>query len=201
MKAILRVFAVVVLGPGLLAIPGQCAAADPGAGEETSVCRGMSVLGGFSKANLDGQEHYEHCPVILRFTLDPRPVTRKVGLELSENWDFNIEPYFSQVFSPGNDFQVGCLLFARWSHSVFTPMLRFYLEAGAGPMHMSTPTLEQSTYFNFLDQVGMGAIYHVAEDTNVELGYRFWHISNGSLDSPNRGIEGNTVHFGLTRRF
>jgi len=175
----------------------RCAAAEEGQ-VRTGVLRRITVASGFSSANLKDQEQYEVLPTLVRFSLDPRGAARKVGLELSENWDFNCEPYFGQVISPGNDQELGCLFFVRWSRPLFTPSVRLYLEVGSGPMHMTTATEEQSTFFNFLDQVGVGLSCRLGSDWALEVGYRGWHISNAGIEHPNRGFEGNTVLCGLS---
>lgn len=66
---------------------------------------------------------------------------------------------------------------------------------------MSLETREQETQFNFIDQAGAGLVFSLKASLDLELGYRFWHISNAGIRHPNSGINGHAVHVGTTVRF
>lgn len=150
----------------------------------------ISLLTGFSKANLELQDAYELVPVVLR-----------LGWELPRGWRFNLEPYVGHVLSPSHRQEFGCSLFLRWSRPVCTPSLRVFVEAGSGPMALLVDTHEQSTDFNFISQAGAGCAYEFRPGWRVEAGYRRWHVSNAGLDHPNSGVDGNAFLVGLTRAF
>ena len=88
-----------------------------------------------------------------------------------------------------------------------TPVFRFeqknpsgmapYLEGAIG-FHLITPTFLNSdrkfaTAFQFGDHVGLGVRF--GEHHQFDLGYRYQHLSNGSIKAPNQGINFSQVHF------
>ena len=89
-----------------------------------------------------------------------------------------------------------------------TPVFRFqqknpsgfapYAEAAIG-FHLITPTFinadrKFSTAFQFGDHVGLGVRF--GDRQQFDLGYRFQHLSNGSIKKPNQGINFNQIRFG-----
>jgi len=99
----------------------------------------------------------------------------------------------------------------RFTDIGFTPVFRFeqqalsavapYLEAGIGA-HFISPEFNNadrrfSTVFQFGDHLGIGARF--GERHQFDLGYRFQHLSNGSIKQPNPGI--NFSQLNLIYRF
>ncbi len=89
-----------------------------------------------------------------------------------------------------------------------TPVFRFqqknpsgfapYAEAAIG-FHLITPTFinadrKFSTAFQFGDHIGLGVRF--GDRQQFDLGYRFQHLSNGSIKKPNQGINFNQIRFG-----
>lgn len=82
----------------------------------------------------------------------------------------------------------------------FTPVFRLqqktpsglapYLEAGIGVHLLSDTHINEhrrfSTAFQFGDHIGAGLRF--GDKQEFDLGYRFQHLSNGSIKSPNPGI-------------
>jgi hypothetical protein len=78
------------------------------------------------------------------------------------------------------------------------PMFRFtrplggavaYGEVGVGAYVVSTSTINDrnlGTNFQFGDQLGLGAMWGARQQWGV--GYKYWHLSNNSLQLPNNGI-------------
>ena len=88
-----------------------------------------------------------------------------------------------------------------------TPVFRFqqknpsgfspYAEAAIG-FHLISPDFiyanrKFGSAFQFGDHVGFGV--RMGEHRQFDLGYRFQHLSNGSIKKPNQGINLNQVHF------
>ena len=84
----------------------------------------------------------------------------------------------------------------------FTPVFRFqrntltgpYAEAGIGAHLLSRTQIGDkrlSTKFQFGDHLGFG--YRFGERGAWDLGYRFQHLSNASIKSPNDGINFHQV--------
>ncbi len=88
-----------------------------------------------------------------------------------------------------------------------TPVLRFqqknpsafapYIEGAVG-FHLISPTFIYAnrhfgSAFQFGDHVGFGVRF--GEHQQFDLGYRYQHLSNGSIKQPNQGINLNQIHF------
>ena len=88
-----------------------------------------------------------------------------------------------------------------------TPVFRFqqknpsgvapYVEAAIG-FHLISPTFiydnrKFGSAFQFGDHVGFGV--RMGDRQQFDLGYRYQHLSNGSIKKPNQGINLNQVHF------
>ena len=72
-----------------------------------------------------------------------------------------------------------------------------YGEAAIG-FHLISPTFiyanrKFGSSFQFGDHVGFGV--RLGERHQFDLGYRFQHLSNGSIKKPNQGINLNQIHF------
>lgn len=50
-------------------------------------------------------------------------------------------------------------------------------------------------------EAGVGLSYFVGESVALTVGYRFQHISNGGIESPNRGINSDTGVAGVSLFF
>ncbi len=76
-----------------------------------------------------------------------------------------------------------------------------FLFAGAGVTwgEWSDSTRELATAFEFVVQVGGGLEYFYEHGTALNFNYRFWHLSNSNIKSPNIGI--NAHIFSLGYRF
>ena len=68
--------------------------------------------------------------------------------------------------------------------------LRPFLEGGGGPLwtNFDGRIPEQGSDFNFLVWGGAGASYDLTKLWALNVGVRFSHISNGGIESPNRGL-------------
>lgn len=72
-----------------------------------------------------------------------------------------------------------------------------YLEAGLLGLHLISPTYlyahrQFSTGFQFGNIVGFGI--RLGGRRQLEIGYRFQHVSNGNIKMPNNGIDFNILH-------
>lgn len=57
---------------------------------------------------------------------------------------------------------------------------------------------EISTAFEFILQTGAGVEYFFANGTAVNFNYRFWHLSNSNVKTPNVGINAHVFSFGYS---
>ena len=57
---------------------------------------------------------------------------------------------------------------------------------------------ELATAFEFILQAGGGIEYFFANGTAMNLNYRFWHMSNSNIKSPNIGINAHVLSLGYS---
>jgi lipid A 3-O-deacylase len=87
-----------------------------------------------------------------------------------------------------------------------TPVFRYqgraknahpYVEAAVGAHLLSRTHIDNArdfgSSFQFGDHIGLGAVF--GEGDRYDLGYRFQHLSNGSLQEPNDGIIFHQLRF------
>lgn len=76
-----------------------------------------------------------------------------------------------------------------------------YVEFSAGIAATSLNIREIESDFAFVVEAGVGLSYFVGESVALTVGYRFQHISNGGIESPNRGINSDTGVAGVSLFF
>lgn len=72
-----------------------------------------------------------------------------------------------------------------------------YVEGGFGGLWTDLTRVSIGGRFEFSNQIGVGARFQLGEGYELTLGYRFRHISNAGLRSPNHGINTSFLIFGL----
>jgi len=93
----------------------------------------------------------------------------------------------------------------------FTPVLRYnvatgnrwmpFVDVGAGVSLTDIGLPDLCTTFEFNVQGGAGCSYFLKDNLALTLQYRFVHISNADIDSPNVGVNINVIYIGLSRYF
>ena len=58
--------------------------------------------------------------------------------------------------------------------------------------------VEISTAFQFILQTGGGIEYFFDNGTAINFNYRFWHLSNSNIKSPNVGINAHVFSLGYS---
>jgi hypothetical protein len=102
------------------------------------------------------------------------------------------EPQINPVFQPKSDIEFGVGLGLKYMYPA-TDNLYPYIQGTVGPHYISVQTDDQASGFTFADTIGAGLYYFVTKTTAVNAGYRFRHMSNAGIKSPNGGIN---THFG-----
>ena len=98
-----------------------------------------------------------------------------------------VEPHAGFVCSPEKNAEFGINFLVKYGY-FFSPTILGFIEGGPGLIYMTQHTREQATCFNFTSQVGVGIQCHLGKEWAIGGGYRFRHLSNASIKSPNRGI-------------
>ena len=109
-----------------------------------------------------------------------------------------VEAVLLRTRQPAESYNVGAMPRLRY---VFgnRAVVRPYLEGGGGGIWGDLAgTPEQGTNSNFILMAGAGLSVSVSPHTVVSVGYRFYHISNADLASPNGGLNYNYPFIGLS---
>lgn len=98
------------------------------------------------------------------------------------------EPQVNPVFDPRTDVEFGVGLGLKYMYPV-TDRISPYIMGSVGPHYISVQTEKQASGFIFADTIGAGIYYFLDKKSAVNIGYRFRHVSNADLKSPNGGID------------
>jgi lipid A 3-O-deacylase len=92
-----------------------------------------------------------------------------------------------------------------------TPLLRYniatgnrwmpFVDAGAGVSLTDIGRPDLSTVFEFNLQAGAGCDYFLKQNLALTLQYRYIHLSNARIATPNCGVNTGILYLGLTRFF
>ncbi len=164
---------------------------------------------GFARGDLARTEDdYEIVPFILRFGYNLnvkglgftdllKPAFDKFGIKPKGYTEFIFEPFVNSVVGPDSNIEAGFGIFLKYSYPLFE-RLHPYGIAGGGAVYMSQETHEQSTQYNFIPQVGAGISYFINDKCTFNVEYRYRHLSNADIKTPNRGINVNMILTGIS---
>jgi lipid A 3-O-deacylase len=113
---------------------------------------------------------------------------------------FFMETQFNPAYNPDNNFEFGISPGFQYRFP-FTEKLSGYLLAAVGPHYISLVTKNQANGFIFSDAVGGGFYYFLSENSAINIGYRWRHLSNAGINMPNDGINTNFITFGYAAFF
>ncbi len=184
----------------LLAMPSQGRAFDA----EQQFARGTTVfslqVGGGVENNVERHESIyisdvafvNVLPRLTYLPLDPMgPGPLRGALEVGlEGW-YQVYVHPDLVTAQGLK---GALRYNFLSLGRFVPYLE--VTAGAGGTNLKVEEIRST--FTFVLEAGAGASYFVAPNLAVSAGYRFQHLSNGHIETPNRGINSDTGVVGVS---
>ena len=119
-----------------------------------------------------------------------------------EKFQFYMEPQFNHVQLLGkngikNEFEFGLNLGVKYLFPL-TKHLDLFMNIGTGLHAFSATTASQAAGFLFSDNMGMGLYHHLNNKWAVLFTYRIRHLSNADTRQPNKGINTDNFHFGLS---
>ena len=173
------------------------ASAEPGSTADTlhKWFRSFGFTTGYGVAPLDKKdEDYEVVPLLFQFSLDINPLAQKLHIKSKiTDLELLIEPFANFIKRPSANAEIGCSFPLRYSVKL-APWIAPYVEVGLGFIYITQHVHEQGSQFNFTTQLGIGTQFPLSDHYAFTVGYRFRHISNAGLTSPNRGVD---FHFGV----
>ena len=149
-----------------------------------------SIITGFGTSDISEGDYQ---PVLLIWHLNIDLKSFFTVLEKHRgSLSFYLEPQINPVVNPESDIECGIGLGFKYMYP-FADKFSIYIMGGIGPHYISVVTRDQANRFIFSDTAGAGLYYFITEDSAINLGYRFRHMSNAGFEYPNAGIE---THFG-----
>ncbi|NTU92392.1 MAG: acyloxyacyl hydrolase [Chlorobiaceae bacterium] len=144
-------------------------------------------------------ESLEVVPAYVRVGFDINPL---FGMqESASTLQLAFEPFVNTIIEPDEGVEAGLNVFIRYLHPL-TSSVKLVAEMGSGPVYLSIDTREQGDAgLNFLNQFGLGAQVALGERSALTMGYRFRHLSNASISSPNRGINSDAIMISYSIRY
>lgn len=163
--------------------------------------RELALAGGYSLShnelvgNVGTLEGYHLIPHVGYFLTD----------EAGAGWlrgslELVTEPTLLVIEGRGTTTLAGVAVLGRWMFAG-TARVRPYLEAGGGVLGGSLRLRRTSCDVAFALQVGTGALLFLSERTAITAGYRFQHLSNGSVCGGNPGLDSSAFVLGVSRFF
>lgn len=167
------------------------------------ILQGVEFLTGFAVASLDSKPDYHVIPFFVDFDFDLKPLARRAGINPWGFLQFQLEPFLSLVARPDTNIETGGSFFIKLGllPESMDSKLKPYAKVGWGVAYMTQHTHEQSTQYNFLSHVGAGVHYSLTRNTALTVEYRFRHLSNASIKSPNSGIDAHFALAGISYQF
>lgn len=182
----------------LLCWAGWAAGADPA--EEFR--RGSKIFslqaGGGAQNNVEGHGRLSDISFV---TLVPRvsvlPLDPLGEGALRGALETGLEPWLQYYLEPATATAEGLKVALRYHFLGASPVFP-YVEVTGGMGGTSLNVSEIRSNFTFVLEAGAGLGVFVAEGVALTAGYRFQHISNGNIESPNRGFNSDTGILGVS---
>jgi hypothetical protein len=112
--------------------------------------------------------------------------------DLTAHWEFDGGVWYSTKLHPKNDKGYFIGITPVFNYTWRSAGIQPYLEVGAGVKYLDSIIVEElykSTQFQFGDIFGLGI-----GDDHFQVGWRYLHISNANIETPNPGNNFQTVH-------
>ncbi len=195
------VVAVVAIVTAVWLAPAGAAAFDPdGSFAQDTVIFSLQAGGG-TQSNVEGHGRTSDIS-FLNFTsrLSWLPFGPVGSGGLHGAFEPGLEGWFQYYLDPREATAEGLKAVGRY-HFLSLGRVVPYAEVAAGVGASSLKVREIRATLNFVLEAGVGLSYFVTDDFALTAGYRFQHISNGSVERPNRGFNSDTGTLGVSYFF
>jgi hypothetical protein len=108
-----------------------------------------------------------------------------------------IEPQIDPSGTPRLNIEFGVGLGVKYSYPV-TDTMSAYILGSVGPHYITLNTEDQAQGFLFADTVGVGFNVFLSRGTAIDIQYRYRHLSNAGIRSPNHGVGSNIGLIGFS---
>jgi hypothetical protein len=97
------------------------------------------------------------------------------------------------ISQPGPDAAMAGPQFVFRHHLINTRETSFFLDLTAGFVQATERVPSEGTYFNFIEQFGMGITHGLNGNSHLLLGVRYYHLSNAGIEGQDRNPSNNGV--------
>jgi lipid A 3-O-deacylase len=108
-----------------------------------------------------------------------------------------LEPQFNPVLSPSSNYEYGLGIGIQYAYPV-TEIISPYILGVTGPQYISAESPIQAGGLNFASAAGAGLYLRLTRDVALNLGYRYRHVSNANIKTPNGGINSQIGLVGIS---
>lgn len=102
-----------------------------------------------------------------------------------------LEPQVNPAFSPHREIEGGLAIGFKYAYQLSNHLFP-YLMGTFGPHYITFRSEDQENGFLFSSTLEAGLAFKLPRDNQLQIGYRFRHLSNGGLKVPNGGLN---THF------
>lgn len=203
MGAMINVKRIFILYLLVVLFTGTCWAQEAEKAEEVKerTLQGIEFLTGFGVARIREKGSYHVTPFLIDLDFNLKPLTKKIGINPSSLIQGVIEPFVSYVSAPDNNVEIGNNFLLKIGFVPETWKLQPYFKGGLGIVYITQHTREQGTQFNFNEYAGIGAHYYFKKNLALTAEFRWRHLSNAGMRSPNSGINTNYGTCGISYLF
>lgn len=113
------------------------------------------------------------------------------------NIEVLLEVFGAYQYHPSHAYAVGVAPLLRYNFCVGHRLVPFF-DFGAGGTATDIRDGDLSTTYEFNLQTGVGVHYFIRDDLAFTSQFRFLHLSNAGIDSPNLGVNTANILVGLT---
>ncbi len=169
--------------------------------EKQKFLEGIEFFTGFGWGKLRRKKDYHITPFMVDLDFNLKSLTQKLNFNPSQLLQFQLEPFISFVSQPHANVEIGTSFLLKIGLLPQTSKFQPFILAGPGIVYITQHTREQSTQFNFTEQVGIGMHYFFRKNIAFTLEGRYRHLSNSGIKYPNTGINTQFVIAGISYQF
>lgn len=158
----------------------------------------LGFQSGYVWGELKHKDNLEIIPFSARLGFD---INELVGMKGPNMLQLGVEPFVNTILAPENGIEAGLQIGLRYIASL-NEFVSVFGEISSGPTYFGIDTFEQGDYrFNFLSRFSTGLDFAVTRLVSLQAGYRFRHLSNAKLSTPNAGINSNAFFTGISFKY
>jgi Lipid A 3-O-deacylase (PagL) len=106
------------------------------------------------------------------------------GYYIFNNFALNLEAGYQRHDQSGPNADVVMLDMLFRHHLFHWKRFSFFIDFGLGVSYANERTPPHGTYFNFMEEAGLGSTIHIKDNIHLLTGARFFHMSNARIDGP-----------------